>query len=207
MTYVINLVDYAGDGSISSTLAIADTNIRALAIAKALMLKQLANEVDEEDVDPRIHELAELTGLKEGLTSGEYLQIAWTLNMTVEDLWEIYFDYCLNFDGNPQLEIRNFAENGMDFGGYYFSRKREKQKSRRFRLYTKIGDIAPLSLLPDTLTVLYDSQDIEIMRTMVKIPEGVTAVAIETEDGDYVQVWMSESSTPYFDSAIYERIL
>lgn len=88
-----------------------------------------------------------------------------------------------------------------------FGRKQGKQKGRWFRLYTKIGDLVPLSLLPSTLTVLYDSQDIEIMRTMVRIPEGVTAVAIETEDGDYVQVWVSESSTPYFDSAIYERIL
>lgn len=122
MIYVISLLGDAGDGTISSSIAVADTEARARAIAKALMLQGLSVDLydNDDDLDPRIAELAQLTGLKDGMTNEEYLQIAWTLNMTIEDLWEIFFDYSLKFDDNPELEIRSFAENGMDYGGFYF---------------------------------------------------------------------------------------
>lgn len=90
-----------------------------------------------------------------------------------------------------------------------FGRDWHKQRtSKWFRLNTEPGDLVSLALLPRTLTVLYDSQDIDFVRTMVNgIPESATAVAVESDDGEYIQVWFSESRAPFFDSAIYERIL
>jgi hypothetical protein len=80
--------------------------------------------------------------------------------------------------------------------------------------WTRVGDCFPLSFLDNltenqsnSLTVLYDTQDIEAVRSHVLIPNGTTAVAVESEDGEYIQVWASTSSTPYLDSAIFERIL
>ena len=73
--------------------------------------------------------------------------------------------------------------------------------------WSKRGDLVALELLPDTLTVLYDSQEIDDWRAYAPIPLDATAIAVETMDGDVTQIWFSESRSPYYDSSIYERIL
>jgi hypothetical protein len=73
--------------------------------------------------------------------------------------------------------------------------------------WSKIGQTVSLDLLPDTLTVLYDTQDIEHYREYAPIPLDTTAIAVESMDGEIFQLWFSQSSAPYFDSSAYERIL
>lgn len=73
--------------------------------------------------------------------------------------------------------------------------------------WSKRGDLVALELLPDTLTVSYDSQEIDAWRDHAPIPLSATAVAIEAIDGDITQVWFSESRRPYLEISMYERIL
>jgi hypothetical protein len=67
----------------------------------------------------------------------------------------------------------------------------------------KAGDITG-----DDYVYVTDSQDLESLHHNLPVcPDGMTGALVATEDGDYTEVWVTESSRPYSVNAIYERIV
>ena len=57
-------------------------------------------------------------------------------------------------------------------------------------------------------TYVSDSQDLESLHHNLPVcPDGMTGAFIAVEDGDYAEVWVTESSRPYSVNAVYERII
>ncbi len=60
----------------------------------------------------------------------------------------------------------------------------------------------------DEFVYVSDSQDLESLHHSIPaLPDGMTAAFVLIEDGDYAEVWVTESSRPYSVNAIYERII
>ena len=56
--------------------------------------------------------------------------------------------------------------------------------------------------------LILDSQDLESLHHSVPTcPDEMTGALVIVDDGDYVEVWATESSRPYSVNATYERII
>lgn len=74
---------------------------------------------------------------------------------------------------------------------------------------SNIGDIQQASYFSDEYQMISDSQDIEYLVDYLSLDKDeydVTAAFILATDGEYDEVWVSESGNYFLDSSRYERV-
>ena len=72
-----------------------------------------------------------------------------------------------------------------------------------------MNEVRPASeITGEDFVYLSDSQDLESLHHSIPVcPDGMTGALVRIGDGDYAEVWVTESSRPYSVNAMYERII
>jgi hypothetical protein len=81
----------------------------------------------------------------------------------------------------------------------------EVQAALRNEYNLPIGYTLSLSELDGTLVL--DSQELEPIEESIPFHQFITGAVVKTSEGDYTEVWITESNRPFDTNTIYEKVL